>query len=109
MNTFDSALAIAGLTAVTVLCRCFFLWPDREVPMPGWLKEGLRCAPLAALSAVVVPDVVTSHGQLVPGWQDARLFGALAGMAWYFWRRGILGTIASGTGVMLLLRHLPGW
>ena len=32
-----------------------------------------------------------------------------AGAAWYFWQRGILGTIVSGTATMLVLRLGLGW
>jgi branched-subunit amino acid transport protein len=109
MNTAWSLVAILGLAAITVVCRCFFLLPEREPAMPEWLKQGLRYAPLAALSAVVVPEIVTPHGQLISTLQDARIFGALAGLACYAWRRSILGTIVAGTGVMLLLRHALGW
>ena len=82
-------------------------WP---FPMPGWLKDGLRYAPLAALVAVVVPEIVmTPQGRLVGSWQDARLWAAVAASAYYFWRRGILGTIVSGTAVLLAARLGLGW
>ena len=35
--------------------------------------------------------------------------GAAAGAGWYFWRRGILGTIVSGTAVLAILRLGMGW
>jgi branched-subunit amino acid transport protein len=40
--------AVAGLTVVSIVTRAFFLIPDREVPIPAWLREALRYAPLAA-------------------------------------------------------------
>lgn len=104
-----TALAIAGLALITVLTRGFFLMPEREWPLPGWLREGLRHAPLAALAAVVVPEIISSQGQFVATWADARLFGAAAGAAWYFWRRDILGTIVCGMAVFLPLRLALGW
>ena len=42
--------------------------------MPAWLIEGLRYAPLAALAAVVAPEVVMTQGELIRTWQDPRLF-----------------------------------
>lgn len=109
MNGWQSVLAIVGLALITLLTRGFFVLPEREIPLPGWLRQGLRYAPLAALAAVAVPEVVTSGGQLIGTWQDARVFGAVVGMAWYFWRRDILGTILVGTGTMLMLRLGWGW
>lgn len=109
MSTWETILTILGLGAITVLTRSFFLIPDKEVPIPGWLREGLRYAPLAALVAVVVPELVMTQGELIHTWRDARLFGAAAGGLYFWWRRGMLGTIVVGTSVMLVLRFVLGW
>jgi branched-subunit amino acid transport protein len=109
MTPLEAVVAILGLGVITLLTRAFFLIPTREVPLPAWLKQGLRYAPLAALVAVVAPEVVMSNGELISTWKDARLYAAAAGSAYYFWRRGILGTIVSGTVVMLALRLGLGW
>ena len=109
MTTWEAILCIAGLTAITVITRGFFIIPDRELPLPDWLKEGLRYAPLAALVAVAVPEIVLKQGHFIDTWRDARLFAAAAGSAWFFWRRTLLGTIVSGSVVMLALRIGLGW
>lgn len=103
------ALGIVGMGLITLLTRAFFMIPKRELPMPDWAKQGLRYAPLAALAAVIVPEIVMSNGQLIDTWKDARLFAVAVGTAYFFWRRGILGTIVSGTAVMLILRIGLGW
>lgn len=109
MGTLEALITIAGLALISLLTRGFFVLPSRELPMPGWLQRGLRYAPVAALVAVVVPEVLMTDGRLLTTWQDARLYAAAAGIAWFFWRRSILGTIVVGTGVMLLLRLGLGW
>lgn len=109
MSTWETALALLGLGLVTVVTRSFFFISEREWPIPHWLREGLRHAPLAALTAIVAPQVFLSEGQLISTWQDARIFGALLGLAWYAWRRDILGTIFLGTGLYLALRLGLGW
>lgn len=109
MNAWQSALAILGLAVITVATRGFFLFPDREVPLPNWLRQGLRYAPLAALAAVVAPEVLTTGGHLVGSLRDARIYATLAATAYFFWRRGILGTIVTGTLVMVALRTGLGW
>lgn len=109
MNTVDTVLTILGLAALTLLTRGFFLLPDREWPLPVWLQQGLRYAPLAALAAVLVPEIVMTDGALIRSWQDPRLFAAAAAAAWYFWRRSVLGTIVAGTLVMTALRWGLGW
>lgn len=109
MSLFWGGIAIAGLFGLTVLTRGFFFLSERELPMPAWLNQGLRYAPLAALSAVVAPEVWMTAGQLVDTWRDPRPFAAAAGMGWYFWRRGILGTIVVGMAVLWALKFGLGW
>ena len=109
MTDWEVVLTILGLGVITVLTRAFFFLPRRELPMPGWLREGLRYAPLAALAAVVAPEVVMTQGELIDTWRDARLYAFAAATAYYFWRRDILGTIVCGTAVMLALRLGLGW
>jgi len=109
LSAWEIVVAILGLAALTVITRGFFLLTEREIPIPDWLREGLRYAPLAALVAVVAPEVVLTQGQLIGTWQDARPYAAAAGAAYYFWRRGILGTILTGMAVLLPLRLGLGW
>ena len=109
MNVLQTAVTIVGLGLITLLTRGFFLLSDRELPLPGWLEQGLRYAPLAALAAVVVPEVVLTQGHLITTFKDARLYAAATGVVWFFWRGGILGTILSGTAVMVTLRLVMGW
>jgi len=107
------ALTLLGLGAVTVLTRCFFFIWNRELPFPAWAQRGLQYAPIAALAAVVVPEVMVSQGALITTWQDARLYGAAAGLVFYLARRGqgqaVLGTIVVGMAVYLPLHLGWGW
>ncbi len=109
MNLAYGVGAIVGLAALTVITRGFFFLTERELPIPPWLVQGLRYAPLAALVAIVAPDIVMTQGQVISTWKDARLFAAAAGVAYYVWRRGILGTIVCGMTVMLTIRSTLGW
>jgi len=109
MTTWETVVAIIGMGLITLLTRSFFLIPKKELPIPDWAKQGLRYAPLAALAAVIVPEIVMIQGQLISTWQDARLYATAVATAYFFWKRGILGTILSGTAVMLALRLGLGW
>jgi branched-subunit amino acid transport protein len=109
VSIWEGALAIVGLALITLLTRGFFLFPERELPIPGWLQQGLRYAPLAALAAVVVPEIVTTQGQLIDTWRDARLPATALALAYFAWRRSILGTIVVGTAALLLFRLGLGW
>lgn len=109
MNTWETVLAIVGLAVITLVTRSFFLIPEKEVPLPDWLRRSLRYAPLAALGAVLAPEVLMSKGQLVSTLMDARLPAAVLAMAFYFWKRSILGTIVIGMAVYLPLHIALGW
>jgi len=104
---------IVGLAVMTVVTRCFFFISSKNWQLPHWAQRGLQYAPIAALSAVIVPEVVMAQGQLISTWQDARIWGAVAGIAFYSWRRGagqaVLGTILVGMAVYLPLHLALGW
>jgi branched-subunit amino acid transport protein len=109
MGPWYAVVGIVGLAVVTVVTRAFFLFPDRELMLPPWATQGLRYAPLAALVAVIAPEIVLTDGALLPTWADARVFAVLVATAYFWWRREILGTILSGTAVLLALRIGLGW
>ena len=110
MSTMEIIVAFLGLTVITVVTRSFFFISDREWPIPDWLREGLRHAPLAALAAIIAPAVLmNADGQWLQSWQDARLPSVAVAVAWFLWRRDLLGTILSGTVVLLIFRVGLGW
>ena len=109
MTGWDAFITIVGLALITLFTRSFFLISDRELVLPDWVNRGLRYAPLAALAAVLVPEIVMSQGQLIDTWKDARLFAVAAASVYFFWRRGILGTILTGMAVLVPLKLLLGW
>lgn len=109
MNSVYGVVAVAGLVVITLVTRGFFLFSDRHMSLPRWLDRGLRHAPLAALVAVVAPEVLLTQGQLLDTWRDPRLFALLAAALWYAWRRTLLGVIVSGVVVMIACKQGLGW
>ncbi len=109
MTALEGLVTVIGMALITLLTRGFFLIPEREVPLPAWFKLGLRYAPLATMAAIVVPEVVMTQGQLITTWMDARLPAAAVATAYFFWRCDILGTILSGTAVLLVLKLAFAW
>lgn len=110
---FDTDLwtltTIVALGAITVITRGFFFLSERDWTLPHWAQRGLQYAPIAALSAVVIPEIVMTNGVMIQTWMDARLFAAAAGAAWFFRQRGVLGTILVGMAVYLPLHVGLGW
>jgi branched-subunit amino acid transport protein len=108
-NWIEVTIAILGLAVITVVSRAFFMIPERELPLPDWLKRGLKYAPLAALTAVIAPEILMTQGELLDTFKDARLPAVILASAYYFWKRGILGTIVVGMVVYLPLHIGWGW
>lgn len=109
MSSFWIIVACIGLAVITLVTRAFFMIPERELPLPNWLKRGLKYAPLAALTAVIAPEIVMSDGQLIGSLADARLPALLAAVLYFFYKRSILGTIALGMAIYLPLHIGLGW
>lgn len=109
----SNSATIVLMAAITVLTRGFFLIPDREIPWPSWASRGLQFAPIAAVSAVIVPEMIMINGALITTLKDARIYAALAGLAYFLVRRGkgqvVMGTMVSGMCVFLPLRLGLGW
>lgn len=102
-------VTILALGVVSVLTRSLFFISSKPWTMPRWVQRGLNYAPVAALAAVVIPEIVMAQGAFITTWQDARLFAVAAGLAWFAWQRGVLGTIVAGMAVYLPLHIYLGW
>ena len=111
MNQTDigTVVTIVCLALITIITRSLFFISSKPWQLPHWAERGLNYAPIAALAAVIVPEIVMTQGQLIMTFKDARLFAAAAGLAWYYWRRGLLGTIVAGMAVYLPLHLGLGW
>ena len=111
MNQTDTwtVLTILAMVVITVVTRSFFFLSSKPWTLPAWAQRGLHYAPIAALAAVIVPEMVMTQGHLITTWQDARVFAVLAGTAWFYWRGGVLGTIVVGMAAYLPLHIGLGW
>ena len=56
---------ILGLAVVTVVTRSFFFISSRPWHLPHWAQRGLQYAPIAALAAVIAPELVMTQGHLI--------------------------------------------
>ena len=106
-------VTILGMTVVTVITRCFFFISEREWRLPEWAQRGLQYAPIAALAAVIAPDILMVGDSLTAPWRDARVWASLVAAGFYFWRRHesftLPLTIGVGMAVYLPLHLWLGW
>ncbi|VCU68558.1 Branched-chain amino acid transport protein (AzlD) [Pigmentiphaga humi] len=100
-------LCIIALAACTLITRAGFLLLGDNVPLPEGVRRALRYAPAAALSAVIVPDLlpwVQGQGPVL----DWRAVAALVAVIVMVVTRNTIAMIASGMIVLWLLRWLAG-
>lgn len=104
MTTLQIWLAILGMGVVTAVTRAFFLIGGERAVLPPRIQRVLRYAPAAALAAVVVPDVLETAAGFSVALSNHAMWASLAGLTYYLWRRGMMGTIAVGMIAFTLLR-----
>ena len=115
LNDWDpwTFLTIVLMACITVITRSFFFISDAPWTLPSWAQRGMQYAPIAALAAVVLPEILMTQGVFIHSLADARIYGAIAGAAYFFWRRGsgqaVLGTIVVGMLVYMPLHVGLHW
>jgi len=102
-------LAVFGLVVLTAVTRAFFFLSEQPWVLPEGVVRGLKYAPLAALAAIIVPDLWFVQGQAPADWQDARWVAAPVAAAWAWWRKDMLSTIVVGMAIFLALKLGMGW
>jgi branched-subunit amino acid transport protein len=106
MTDLHLDLLILGLTAVTIVTRSLFMIVGDRFVLPRRLQQGLRYAPVCALVALIVPQVLTRGAGLDLSPFNPRLDAALAAAAVMYWRRDMLSAMGAGMLVLFALRWL---
>jgi branched-subunit amino acid transport protein len=95
-------MLIAG--AITFAIRYSFIGAGERFAPPGWFTRALRFVPIAALTALVWPDLLIARGALA--FTEPRLAAGLLA-ALVAWRtRNVLATIGAGMAALWLLQSL---
>jgi branched-subunit amino acid transport protein len=97
---------ILGLTAVTIVTRSLFMIVGDRFLLPRRLQQGLRYAPVCALVALIVPQVLARGADLDLSLFNPRLGATLVAVAVMAWRRDMLSAMGAGMVVLLALRWL---
>ena len=108
-SDLELLLLMGALVGVTLVARCFFLvLPQRWQPR-GALERALRAAPLAALVAITLPEIlrtsVLADAATPLQWlSDPRLLAAMVLSAvWAATRQGVLALLAGSASYLVLL------
>jgi len=106
-ETVYVGLAIALLFLCSILCRCGFMVFGDYLPLPDSVRRALRYAPAAALTAIIVPDILPWAAGEVPQ-LDYRFFAAIVATAVYLKTRQAVLVIVAGMATLWLLRWALG-
>ena len=97
--------AILLLALCVVLCRTGYVVFGHHFPLPPRLRSALRYAPLAALAAIIVPDVLPWTVQTGPQF-DLRFLAVGVSVLVFLATRNALLVILSGMLALWSLRGL---
>ena len=109
MSATEIWLTILLLGAVSVLCRSFFLLVGSRLTMSDALQRGIRYAPLGALVAVIVPELVLLRdpsGVYAFSAKSPQLWGGVCASAAFLRWRSIFATAACGMAAYTAVRLL---
>ncbi len=104
MSEMTLWLLMIACGVITFLIRYSFIGAQGNLRMPDWFQILLPLVPIAALTALVTPELFLAQGALSLGPENARLWaGILAIVVAAVWRNTML-TIGIGFAALLVLR-----
>jgi len=90
---------IVGMTCVSVCARSFFLVFGERFKIADWILEAIRFAPLAAMVAILAPELFLPSGASSVTQFDLRLpniWGGLAAMVAFYFTKKMIPTLIVG-------------
>jgi len=97
-------LFVIGL--VTFTYRFAFIFFLDYLRLPAWLERPLRFVPVAALTAIIVPELFVRNNLIAVNWQNERLVAGLIAIGVAWWTRNALLTIGLGMVALYALQWL---
>jgi branched-subunit amino acid transport protein len=109
----DSSMRIAylilGMIVMTFVARCFFIFLGNRIKISEWALETIRYAPLAALIAILAPEIflpVSASSIAEFNLRFPNIWGGIAALITYYFSRGMIPTLVIGMGVFTAARFL---
>ncbi|MDE3228588.1 MAG: AzlD domain-containing protein [Chloroflexota bacterium] len=98
-------LSVVIIGALTYLMRAVFIVPS-SLSLPPAVERALRFVPAAALTALVVPDLVGHNGALVLTLANPRLIAGIVALVVAWRTRRVAFTLIAGMAVFWALSAL---
>ena len=103
-SPLEMVLAIASVVLATFLTRSTLLVVGERLRFAPRVEAALRYAPVCALAALLIPEILFRQDSLALGLDNPRLPAAIAASLFLLWKRSIVGCIAVGMSVFALWR-----
>lgn len=81
---------------ITFAYRFAFIFFLERIRLPAWVSQALRFVPIAALTAITVPELLAPHGTIAVNWQNERLLAGLVAIVVAWRTKNIFLTIGLG-------------
>jgi branched-subunit amino acid transport protein len=108
LTSLEISALFVGMGLVTLGTRSFFMfWGDR-VRMPELILRSIRYAPLAAIVAILAPEILMPVGATQISqfnWATPQIWAGLAAFVVFSWLRTMLPTLIIGMLVYSALRY----
>jgi branched-subunit amino acid transport protein len=103
---FWFVIVAAGL--ITFATRLSFIAMAGRYQPPSWFVAMLPFVPIAALTALVAPDLLLVAGNFDLGLGNPRFWAGLVAIGVAAWRKNILLTIGCGFAALWVIQALTG-
>ena len=107
----SSELYYAGAVVLMFVCsiitRAGYMLVGAYLPLPDGLRRALRYAPVAALTAIVVPDLLPWKAGIGPVFDYKLVAGIVGAIVFLRFRNSVL-VIITGMAALWLLRWIAG-
>ena len=104
-NSSYDVWAVVTMVACALLTRAGYMLVGSYLPLPDGLRRALRYAPLAALTAIIVPSMMPWQPGVGPVF-DFKLLAGIAGTLVFLRTRNPVLLIVSGMLALWLLRWI---
>ena len=98
---------IIGMIVVTFISRSFFILLGNRIKISDWALEAIRYAPLAALIAILAPEIFLPLGASSIAEFNLRLpniWGGIAAMIAFYFSKRMIPTLVIGMAVYTAAR-----
>jgi branched-subunit amino acid transport protein len=97
-------VAFGGLAATTLATRGSFFMLPASVQLPARLEQALRYAPACALTAIIIPGVLTRGGHAFVSVHNYKLIAVAVAIGVFLRVRNMMVTMVVGMVVFTVLR-----